>query len=198
MTYEAKVRPWILIVLGVVVIAGGFFTYWNVYRNRGAVTLNVSPTPTVSTAKKSPSASPTTSPSIPADWQTYTNSEYGFSFKYPKDWILSSDNLSSSNATGGRAKLTISKSDNEKIEIIGNFEGGFEDAAYFYSAEISNGKIVVTDRKANEGSANYVALNVLNITQDKWINILFYYPTDNKTDALNIFDQILSTFQFTK
>lgn len=26
-----------------------------------------------------------------SDWKTYTNTQYGFEFKYPKDWIFSSD-----------------------------------------------------------------------------------------------------------
>lgn len=34
------------------------------------------------------SASTTASTVSTADWKTYTNSEYGFSFKYPKDWII--------------------------------------------------------------------------------------------------------------
>lgn len=71
MTYEAKVRPWLLIVLAVVVVAGGIFTWWNVYRNKGATTTKTSPTPTTS-AVSSPTASAGAKTATPTPGQTAT------------------------------------------------------------------------------------------------------------------------------
>lgn len=33
-----------------------------------------------------PSASTTPTSTVPADWKTYTNTQYGFEFKYPPEW----------------------------------------------------------------------------------------------------------------
>lgn len=42
---------------------------------------------TSATVSATTSASTTVSTTSTADWKTYANSEYGFSFKYPKDWV---------------------------------------------------------------------------------------------------------------
>lgn len=87
MTYEAKVRPWLLIVLGAVIIVCGIYTYWNVYHNKG-VTTQTSPTPTISAAKKSPTVSPTVSPTSSTSPQNvvYSNDKYDFTLTFPSAW----------------------------------------------------------------------------------------------------------------
>lgn len=44
----------------------------------------------LSDLKASPSSSPSVSTTADptANWKTYTNTKYGFSFKYPKDWVI--------------------------------------------------------------------------------------------------------------
>ena len=42
------------------------------------------PTPT-------PIAIPTVDPSVTVNWKTYTNSEFGFSIEYPRNWILEAE-----------------------------------------------------------------------------------------------------------
>lgn len=61
MSMEAKVRPWLLIVLLAVIIIGGGFTYWYVYADKGTTATKTSPTPTKSAAL-SPTAGMTTTP----------------------------------------------------------------------------------------------------------------------------------------
>lgn len=73
----------ITIILAVAIIIAGVVWYL-VYSDTTNITgVN---TPKISTSA-SPSISPTTSPDDEtADWQTYINNTYDFSFKYPSDW----------------------------------------------------------------------------------------------------------------
>lgn len=84
------VRPWLLVVLVVVILAGISFFTWNYLQGKKTDTNIASvnstiATPTPDTAIVVPSATPTVSPSpiSTADWKTYTDATYGFSFKYP-------------------------------------------------------------------------------------------------------------------
>lgn len=55
---------------------------------------SVTPSPTAPTSSPTPPASTTTpSPTItvPSGWKTYTNSSFGFSFKYPPNWQVWDD-----------------------------------------------------------------------------------------------------------
>lgn len=76
---------WLLIVLVIVIVLGGGYLLYAKYG--GGTTPVASPSP-VATVTASPIATvnPTASTSVPADWKTYTNETYGFSFKYPNDY----------------------------------------------------------------------------------------------------------------
>lgn len=83
------IMKWLLIILAVIIVLGG--GYWlNIKYGKGTPSPTASPSPTIS-AKVSPSTSAVVSPteSINADWKTYTNSTYNFSFEYPKTWTVS-------------------------------------------------------------------------------------------------------------
>lgn len=189
MTTEAKVRPWLLIVLAVVVILGGGFTYWNLKGNKSIVSPTTSPTPTLSTAKKTPTASPSSST---ADWQTYKNDTYGFSFKYPKDWTLGNDE---------RNTPTFKSNADGTAQLLINFEGGFEDASFYRKGEVKNNLLNITTKEdwTKNGNSNQIVLYAVNITRNNDFLFLVYNYKDNKNNsAVNLFDTILSTFQFTK
>lgn len=64
----AMVRPWLLIVFLIVILAAGGYWGWQYW-----------------TKTKTPTVAPTTVTST-TDLKTYTNSTYNFSFKYPSDW----------------------------------------------------------------------------------------------------------------
>lgn len=65
--------------------------------------LDSSPSPTIFQA---PSPIPTINISETSSWKTYTNEEYGFSFKYPNNWIVKA----------GEYKSTLDLCDAKKIE----------------------------------------------------------------------------------
>ena len=80
----------ILIALLVAIIAaGGIWYYFNYYLNP-AIEESSSGTQITIPEKESEEAASEEEATTgeTADWKTYTNTKYGFSFKYPKDWYV--------------------------------------------------------------------------------------------------------------
>jgi len=75
----------IALAIGALVVIG-VAGYW--LGNRDSEEVVVSPMPTETLAI---SSTPTSSQeaSVSADWKTYTNTQYGFEFRYPADWYIS-------------------------------------------------------------------------------------------------------------
>ncbi len=134
-----------------------------------------------------------TSSDVTADWQTYKNDTYGFSFKYPKGWILGKDE---------RNTPTFKINPDETAQILINFEGGFEGASYYRKGEAKNNLLNITSKEdwtKNGASSNQIVLYAVNITSNNDSLFLIYNYKENKNNsAVDLFDDILSTFQFTK
>ena len=85
------IRPWLIISLIVVVLAAAGFFGWNyLYNNKPVVAPAVTPTVSTKVTKSiTPSITPTATSSIStADWKTYTNTNYGYSIKYPSNYYV--------------------------------------------------------------------------------------------------------------
>jgi len=67
-------------ILGILVFAGAVFGAYKLGQRQIQFTPHPTPTPTVTTT---PTPDPT------ADWETYTNTKYGYLIKYPEGWYLS-------------------------------------------------------------------------------------------------------------
>lgn len=73
------VAPWLFVVLIIVVLAGIGFFGWNYFQDKKPSTINT---------KVSNTKTKVTPPVISsADWKTYTNEQFGYSIKYPADWV---------------------------------------------------------------------------------------------------------------
>lgn len=84
----------IIILLGITIIAvlvGGVLVYTNYSNNQSK--LNPQPTPT-STSDET------------ANWKTYTNKKYGFSFKYPSNWVENEGKIEEKLGVNGVNALT--------------------------------------------------------------------------------------------
>lgn len=67
-----------------------------------------------------------------ANWKTYTNSTYGYSFKYPSGWIIVRDTLFDGNIISSvKSPLESSNSSQLRIEIHSG-DLSYERYAYFY------------------------------------------------------------------
>jgi predicted small lipoprotein YifL len=167
------------------------------------------------TNKKAPS--PTTEPTPvettdpTADWKTYTNTKYGYSFKHPSSW--------DTYTIGESAEGTLIIGPQEKVDKVRQMQGNFGGGTFLVLT--LNIKTEVVERKSNEYeqvTSKPISINNINGTKFD-INIIQDEPGFNKGDKItsvvvkkddiyiqidlldqtykDIFDQILSTFKFT-
>ena len=87
-TTPPKSKKWLGWVLGVIVLAG--IAYGAYFVGKSEIQNPKSETPVTVTPSTPTAEEPTMTTSVTANWKTYENKEYGFSFKYPKDYVVES------------------------------------------------------------------------------------------------------------
>lgn len=166
----------VLLSLGAV----AFLYYQNQQLKGMLASYQATPTPLVS---PEPSAEAET-----ANWKTYTNQE--FSFKYPADWLISGKKISSPSADitlwafGSTDPMYNECMKLDKTDVVNNLK-------------IKTYSRVIGTEACSGGDA---------AEMEKWIvktdgegyapGVQLIYKSTKKTEAENIFDQILSTFKF--
>lgn len=84
----------LFIFVGLILLAGTFYAGVKYSENKGRQRLANFPTPTVRPSPFPSPETPTPTPTILeetspiADWQEYKNDKYGFSIKYPQNWVV--------------------------------------------------------------------------------------------------------------
>lgn len=160
-----------------------------------------------------------------ANWQTYRNDEYGFEMKYPQGWFINESKLSSVTANRNDLSYQISIADynqninarsgeppknNILIDIYiisrisySNIESWMNAAGYKKISNLSiDGKMAIdSESKETVYSEMYERVvdeysrNIRVINGNTGYEI-YWSPVDS--ELKNVFDQILSTFKFTK
>jgi len=203
-TGKSSSLKWLLIILVVIVILGGGYCAYARYGKTS--TISTSPLPAVTTkvsSSTSTAVSPSTLASIPADWKTYTNSQYGFSFQYPGDWNIS-DKMQSRGQTGRLGESLVVSGSNESLEIWANQASfGLEGSKYYYKVILANGKLLVTSKDTDAlfqpggDQDGQVVIDTFDNNKDSYI-MAYGYKLSEESLSLDKLNQILSTFQFTK
>ena len=180
------------------VIAGAYFL-----GRKGSLVQKVASIPTPSPILITPTPSPTADPIV--DWETYINTQYGFSIKHPKE-LVESIEISNDGSFGKQIFFNISKTKpedckggcpiiekSEKI-LIANLAatklegykgeiGGCGPQKYLsYVFEKNSDFIVFTLNAAGCEELRTPQATIVQIDEEE----------------INLFDQILSTFQFTE
>lgn len=153
-----------------------------------------------------PSISPIPSPDPTTDWKTYTNTKLDFELKYPKDWVSpvkNEKNDKSIQFINSNSKLTVFIGPHYDPILQRNltFEEysikafGDETKREDYNLKTLVGKkttVIDIDKSITES----VILSKDN-KSTVIINFSFKY-SQNNPEEVKLFDQILSTFQFTQ
>lgn len=205
-TEIGMVRPWLLVILAVVVLAGIGFFNWNYLQNRktdNIASINSTlATPMPDTSIVVPTAIQAVSPSpiSTADWKTFTNTKYGFSFKYPNDWgVVEGSEIGVINLAGSTKEGELNP-DQTKIVIyqttidsVGNLN---DYVVNQYEKIVSESNIIVGGFSAKK----FVSQPQIMGTKTTEVFVLknnFYYQIICMENSDKL-DSILSTFQFTK
>lgn len=188
------------IVLAGAVLAGGYFYY-------ASTTEPIPETKVPVHVEKDPTV----------DWQTYTNAEYGFEFKYPKDWLAPKESTEEVYLVGEfgtifdcegvdcmeygffATKAPLSDFGPHALETpeqLLNWINNTSTSADLYTL-ISD--VTKDDQRlikwSSEGGIGikYYRLDIFRPAINRIVHIQFWTRGDAK-----IFDQILSTFKFTE
>jgi hypothetical protein len=155
-----------------------------------------SPTPLVS---PEPSAQAET-----ANWKTYTNSKYGFSFKYPGDWEVKTTLENFKFVIGPSSELTTYLTKINEQKVIYLMMSGPGQTTLTTSEWKKGGYQVGETQNEINGLAVTSRIFTKSDTYQKEVEIVL--PGQKYNTAFDIYnkslestlDQILSTFQFTK
>lgn len=188
---EKKKKPWINIVILLIVIllgcAGLVFAGVQIQKNQASNQSTPSPEVTV-----------TPTFDLIAEWKTYSSDEYGFSFKYPKDWVVEDTPIGdapSSLFKKGTIPLRteITSSGEEKTGISINPEGGstinINPRMNFIETVIGGKKARLYTFSPDTGFRFY------NLVDDKNYPNFSITLSDARLNEL-IVSQIVSTFKF--
>jgi len=127
------------------------------------------------------------------NWKTYTNTKYGFSFKYPATWVLSAGNTRI-DLQSGSSSLTF-YFNNDPDTKVSNSPQSTNNETINIGTELAifnHYETTVTRQPAAYS-------DVKSLTIGKYITRVNFY-LDPKTDKhdLSTIKQILSTFKFTQ
>jgi len=151
--------------------------------------------------------STTTETDETAGWKTYTNSTYGFSFKYPSEFLISKDNLApkgQEEVSPAEYELKISDGDRE-LEFWVN-PGGFgrECGSDYWKATIVNNRIVIGEKTSNLDDEGCGEIHgqvwfgaQMTFDGDAYF-INYSFDLKNRNAELNTIEQIIDTFAFAK
>ncbi|HVT00872.1 MAG TPA: hypothetical protein VHE53_01395 [Patescibacteria group bacterium] len=194
------------IVLSLVLAGAAFASFLLIEKQK--------PTPTDQNIKPKPTASPSPTPNQTSNWKTFTNSLYGFSFKYPETLPILED--SRLKGTYGvylgkgiddprlyypisfivyeKSAVQVKDSLNQNLTFgESTLESKTEESTVdkIGNNEITKAKLTITQKINNQTSESisYIALIPLSDSR----TIIAYADVPDK----NILDQILPTFQFT-
>jgi len=200
-------KKWVLIYGVVAVLLYGGIYYFVLSKNKSnPYSYNTSPSPTQSVQKPSPTTDPT------ANWKTYTNTKYGYTFKYPNPWTENCSKDISQNSPLSQSVIVCPEAyptgpfggipayfnvtvESKKIGETAQDIKKLKEKENPSIKEVSVPKIANYDVAASyfegAGIPNATVYLVKNPSDTTYMNI-----TGDGIDE-NIYNQILSTFKFT-
>lgn len=151
-----------------------------------------------------PTTSATTTPATTTDetanWKTYSNSTYGFSFKYPATFTVADELNKTGNWTVAKTLKVSNSTDSLDLWVNPDGFGPFF-PEYTYKITPTTTGLTITSRDkepAEDGQNNSVTFANTQFTYGSNTYLLQYKIKGSDSKQLTTFDTILSTFQFTK
>ena len=175
----------------------------NTTKTSATTTTTVKSTSAITSINSTNLLTTTTTDAI-ADWKTYTNTDYGFSFKYPRDWETKSRNTIESTAKleivsapknigDSLFGVSIKKTTLQKeIELVKNIFA--QNSTFLGTDAITFANEQTTKLSFQNNTDNTIKPVIYIIDNNDYIYIL---NGEGSSNDLNV-NQILSTFKFTQ
>ena len=188
------------IILLIAIVIGGIFWLQNKNQAPVAAPVTTQSVPVTQTQITQPATQPVVDET--ANWQTYTNEEYGFEIRIPKDWKnYSVDNISRLDYPGTILALELPTNDPSWLKI------GEKKGIVFSVFIVSQTQADEINNKCKQVGSNILCLfNEQKVGQNE--NYAFYlnsgsndkseYPNDFPLNFFSQKDNIIKTFKFTK
>ena len=199
-------------IIGLIIVTGSIFVGIQIGKNQTPTKQSITPQPTAIPTQTAisptvqPTASPATNPT--ANWKTYTNSEYKFSFMYPADWKLNCLNSELPNGwldrnicdlTSPKALLDHGEISNGSYLVVGVSKPNPNYTSFTNYLDYSSKQFGYTykDKQINNitgkiGLTEGKETNFLFERNGHFINASWLYSENSES-----INQILSTFKFT-
>ena len=185
----------ILIVILIALAVGGYLVYQNQSKSVSPVKTDTSPAPTGATETANPD-------SIGANWKTYTNTQHGYSLKYPTTWdklecdskslliAILGPEVASTCATDAPGPLRITVTDGIK-DPMGNIDPSFNVVdKNTINIDGETGEWVYVEKvKPSPGADKIILVAVIHAGKTYTFNLSEVEEQEN-------LNQILSTFKF--
>ena len=210
-----------LIIIILIILGGGYWVWQNQLESEASKLAALSADINIE-----PSVTPSTPSVDTTDWRIYSNEEYGFEFKYPPNLDINSAVTISVPMTGNPKEIITLRSNETLLTDSGRSFDGFaiyvipNQSQNSINSNLENEKTAQLNAKISIDGNNISGIQssfTLNNRQGKilrgysWDDIERFYVSLNGQDILvlakldqkegsfdKIFDQILSTFRFTK
>lgn len=211
--HVSHVIAWSLIALFAGSLAFGIWMYSNQIDTIYAGSVNLSVThkktaaTTGTTTATTGATTGTTTTDNTADWKTYTDTTYGYSVKYPSNWVVNNSNLKLIEFREKGKTYSIEATDIYAIAISIDEKAQTKTALELANERksiITVGTATVTETTIDSFKAaqieDYLQKTTIIVNDNKRYNIVtpnFGSDTDN-TSIRSVYDNMLSTFTFAK
>lgn len=199
---------WSLIALLAGSLAFGIWAYFNqisdIYDN--SFTISVTHKKTAATKPTTATTGTTIATDATADWKTYADTTYGYSVKYPSNWVVNNSNLKLIEFREKGKTYSIEATDIYAIAISIDEKAQTKTALELANERKSNitvGTATVTETTIDSVKAaqieDYLQKSTIIVNASKRYDIVtpnFGSDTDN-TSIRSVYDNMLSTFTFT-
>jgi hypothetical protein len=130
---------------------------------------------------------------VTANWKTYTSSKYQYSFKYPSDWSVKTENISQS--SNGEERVTITPSGSTETNYHQIVISGTRDGFSFTIPEWTNNFTLggtQAYKKSLAGGQNPPQELVYAKKNSTYVIVQYVYLNN---DYMTTYNQLLETFR---
>lgn len=215
--------PILIVLLLAIISVGGLLMYWNQTKSTNTIQqITQTPAPTFTTTAIQTASSSTSLSDETANWKTYIDDKYGFTFRYPSFLLVSVNELNyeapSIKQIGfynpnnkekfdpDAINMNILRYDINRAKENEDLKNGFSEdvAGNKLKRNVIEKEIIVGGRKGNEFTINFLD----NETQEPvFLEYEFLIPLNSKTLSIHLYsannkakkivdDIVLPTFKF--